>query len=144
VIYGIAQIMLGLGIVDKVLVLAPSLTIEAGLAEKFKNLSGNSRLKKAIPENAKYKNPRIVNANVTVKNGDICVENIHAVYERTGSSIEDSFKGIGERVLVLNDESHHVYNKVSGRSEEAKSIKLNIPHNFSRHYSPSSPGCEIR
>lgn len=123
VIYGIAQIMLGLGVVDKVLVLVPSLTIEAGLTEKFENLSGSSRLKKTIPESAKYKNPRIVNANVTVKNGDICIENIHAVYERTGSSIEDSFKGIGERVLVLNDESHHIYNKVSGRSEEAKSIK---------------------
>jgi len=136
VIYGIAQIMLGLGLVDKVLVLAPSLTIEAGLTEKFESLSGNSRLKKAIPKNAKYKNPRIVNANVTVKDGDICVENIHAVYERTGSSIDDSFKGVGERVLVLNDESHHIYNKVSGRSEEAKSIKkwkeflLNPDYNF--------------
>ena len=31
VIYGIAQIALGLGLVDKVLVLCPSLTIEAGL-----------------------------------------------------------------------------------------------------------------
>ena len=123
VIYGIAQIMLGLGIVDKVLVLAPSLTIEAGLTEKFESLSGNSKLKKAIPENAKYKNPSIVNANVTVKNGDICIENIHAVYERTGSSIEDSFKGLGERVLVLNDEAHHIFNKVSGRSDEARSIK---------------------
>jgi len=123
VIYGIAQIMLGLGLVDKVLVLTPSLTIEAGLTEKFESLSGNSRLIKAIPENAKYKNPRIVNANVTVKNGDICIENIHAVYERTGSSIEDSFKGIGERVLVLNDEAHHIFNKVKGRNEEAKSIK---------------------
>ena len=99
VIYGIAQIMLGLGFVDKVLVLAPSLTIEAGLTEKFESLSGNSRLKKTIPESAKYKNPGIVNANVTVKNGEICIENIHAVYERTGSSIEDSFKGIGERVF---------------------------------------------
>jgi len=123
VIYGIAQIMLGLGIVDRVLVLAPSLTIEAGLTEKFESLSGNSKLKKAIPENAKYKNPSIVNANVTVKNGDICIENIHAVYERTGSSIEDSFKGLGERVLVLNDEAHHIFNKVSGRSDEARSIK---------------------
>ncbi len=136
VIYGIAQIMLGLGLVDKVLVLTPSLTIESGLTEKFEALSGNSRLKKAIPPSAKYKNPRIVNANVTVKNGDICVENIHAVYERTGSSIEDSFKGLGERVLVLNDESHHIYNKVSGRDEQSKSIKkwkeflLNPDYNF--------------
>lgn len=46
VIYGIAQIMLGLGLVDKVLVLAPSLTIKTGLTEKFKSLSGNSKLKK--------------------------------------------------------------------------------------------------
>ena len=50
-------------------------------------------------------------ANVTIKNGDICVENIHAVYSTTGSSIEDSFKAQGKRVLVLNDESHHIFNK---------------------------------
>ena len=35
VIYGIAQIMLGLGLIDKVLVLCPSLTIESELIEKI-------------------------------------------------------------------------------------------------------------
>ncbi|MBO8169058.1 MAG: DEAD/DEAH box helicase family protein [Thermoanaerobacteraceae bacterium] len=136
VIYGIAQIILGLDLVDKVLVLCPSLTIESGLTEKFKKLSGDARLKKSIPKSAKYKNPRIVNADVTVKNGDICVENIHAVYERTGSSIEDSFKNQGERVLVLNDESHHIFNKVTGKNKESQSIKkwknflLNPDYNF--------------
>jgi type III restriction enzyme len=126
VIYGIAQIMLGLGLIDKVLVLCPSLTIESGLTEKFEYLSGNVELKNTIPQNAKCKNPRIVNANVTVKKGDICVENIHAVYSTTGSSIEDSFKKQGEKTLVLNDESHHIFNKiisVSGSSSEAKGLK---------------------
>ena len=33
---GIAQIMLSLGLVNKVLVLCPSITIETGLMEKFK------------------------------------------------------------------------------------------------------------
>ena len=136
VIYGIAQIMLGLGLVDKVLVLCPSLTIEAGLMEKFENLSGDSRLKKSIPPEAQYKNPSIVDANVTVRNGSICVENIHAVYETTGSSVDDSFKGQGERVLVLNDESHHIFNKISGHTTEARDLKrwkeflLNPDFNF--------------
>jgi len=123
VIYGISQIMLGLGLVDKVLVLCPSLTIESGLKEKFEALSGSSRIKASIPKSAKYKNPRIVDANSTIKDGDICIENIHAVYERTGSSIEDSLKEQGERVLVLNDESHHIFNKVSGRGIEVQDIK---------------------
>jgi type III restriction enzyme len=123
VIYGIAQIMLGLGLVDKVLVLCPSLTIEKGLMDKFSSLSGDSRLKQTIPEDAVYKNPRIIDANSTIKNGDICVENIHAVYEKTGSSIKDSLMGEGERVLILSDEVHHAYNKVSGRSRESQSIK---------------------
>lgn len=136
VIYGVAQIMLGLGLVDKVLVLCPSLTIEDGLMEKFEGLSGNARIKKAIPANAHSKNPSIVDASVTVKNGSICVENIHAVYETTGSSIKDSFKGQGERVLVLNDESHHIFNKISGNTSEAKDLKrwkeflLNTEYNF--------------
>ncbi len=136
VIYGIAQVMLGLDLVDKVLVLCPSLTIEGGLLEKFEELSGDARLKNAIPVKAKYKNPSIVNANVTVKNGSICVENIHAAYETTGSSINDSFKGQGERILVLNDESHHIFNKISGNIAEIKGLKrwkeflLNPDFNF--------------
>jgi len=136
VIYGIAQIMLGLGLVDKVLVLCPSLTIEKGLMEKFVSLSGDSKLKQTIPEDAKYKNPRIIDANSTIKEGDICIENIHAVYEKTGSSIRDSLLGNDERVLVLSDEVHHAYNKVLGRDKESQSIKkwkdflLSFDYNF--------------
>src|SRR3990167_3822463 len=110
VIYGIAQIATGIGLVDKVLVLCPSLTIESVLKEKFEKLSGDDKIKATLPDSAVLKNPRIIDANNTIKSGDICVENIHAVYERTGSSIIDSLKGGGERVLVLNDEVHHAYN----------------------------------
>lgn len=136
VIYGIAQIMLGLGLVDKVLVLCPSLTIEKGLMEKFTSLSGDSKLRQTIPEGAKYKNPRIIDANSTIKEGDICVENIHAVFEKTGSSIKDSLSGKGKNVLVLSDEAHHAFNKVTGRDKESQSIKkwkeflLNPAYNF--------------
>lgn len=136
VIYGIAQIMLGFGLVDKVLVLCPSLTIEKGLTEKFISLSGDSKLRQTIPEEAKYKNPRIIDANSTIKDGDICVENIHAVYETTGSSIRDSLSGNGKNVLVLSDEVHHAHNKVTGRDRESQSIKkwkeflLNPAYNF--------------
>lgn len=45
--------------------------------------------------------------------GDLCIENIHAVYEATGSSIQDSFRLGGEDTLVLNDESHHIYKQSS-------------------------------
>lgn len=131
VIYGIAQIMLGLGFVDKVLVLCPSLTIESGLTEKFEGLSGNTELKNTIPPKVKCKNPSIVNANVTVKNGDICVENIHAVYSTTGSSIEDSFKNQGVRTLVLNDESHHVFNQSTDKDvKKWREFLLNPDYNF--------------
>ncbi len=131
VIYGIAQIMLWLGLVDKVLVLCPSLTIESGLTEKFDSSSGDADLKNTIPPNAVYKNPRIVDANVTVKNGDICVENIHAVYATTGSSIEDSFKNQGERTLVLNDESHHIFNASNDKDiKKWREFLLNNDYNF--------------
>jgi len=131
VIYGIAQIMLSLGLVTKVLVLCPSLTIESGLMEKFKEKSSDARLKASIPETAFYKNPRIIDANSTIKNGDICVENIHAVYDRTGSSIIDSLKGCGEKTLVLSDEVHHAYN-TSGENDirKWKSFLLSGDYNF--------------
>ena len=136
IIYGIAQIMLGLGLIDRVLVLCPSLTIESGLKEKFESLSGNSQIKESIPDNAVIKNPRIIDANITIKKGDICVENIHAVYENTGSSIEDSIKANGKNTLILNDESHHIFNKVEGRTTESQNIKkwksflINSDYNF--------------
>lgn len=131
VMYGIAQIALGLGLVDKVLVLCPSLTIEAGLKEKFQNLSGDDRIKATLPDGVVYKNPRIIDANSTIKNGDIAVENIHAVYERTGSSIQDSLKGNGARVLVLNDEVHHAYNASSDTDiKKWKAFLLNPDYGF--------------
>lgn len=120
VIYGIAQIALGIGLVKRVLVLCPSLTIESGLMEKFEGLSGDAELKALIPSNAVCKNPRIVSANQTIAEGDLCVENIHAVYENTGSSINDSFTGKGQDTLVLNDEAHHIFNRYS---DEDTSIK---------------------
>ncbi|MFM1602218.1 DEAD/DEAH box helicase family protein [Helcococcus ovis] len=139
IIFGIAQIMLALGLVERVLVLCPSLTIEKGLTEKFLELASNPDLKSAIPSNSRITNPSIIDANNTIKKGDICIENIHAVYETTGSSIEDSFKFGGEDTLVLNDESHHIYNEtlsLSGRSTKGKNIKkwkeflINPSYNF--------------
>lgn len=139
IMYGIAQIMLGLGLVDRVLVLCPSITIESGLKEKFKELSGSSELKGSLPDDIHYKNPRIVDGNVTVMAGDICIENIHAVYEGNSSSIHDSFKDKGERTLVLNDESHHIFNQlqcISANTSEGKNIKkwkeflMNSIYNF--------------
>ena len=110
VIYALAQIALAEGLVDKVLVLCPSLTIEEGLKDKFEQFAGNGALKRIIEEGeAVYRNPAIKSANEPILAGDICVENIHAVYDRTGSSIEDSFKGKGSRVLVINDEAHHIF-----------------------------------
>jgi type III restriction enzyme len=126
VIYGIAQIMLGIGLVERVLVLCPSLTIEKGLTEKFLVLASDAGLRATIPDSAEIKNPRIIDANETIRKGDICVENIHAVYSTTGSSIEDSFKYGGEDTLVLNDEAHHIFNSLQGinaNSTEGKNIK---------------------
>ena len=110
VIYGIGRIMLAEGAVEQVLVLCPSNTIEAGLTDKFRSLSGDRRLKEVLPDSAVISNPRIINASQTIQRGDICIENIHATYERTKSSIEDSLIGKGEGTLVINDEVHHMAN----------------------------------
>ena len=123
--------MMGLGLVDKVLVLCPSTTIESGLYEKFIALLGNSNLQNMIPENAIIKNPHLTNGSNTVKTGDICIENIHAIYEHTGSSIEASFKNCNQNVLVINDESHHIYNKTSDKEiKKWKEFLLDNNYNF--------------
>lgn len=124
VMYGIAQIAMGLGLVDKVLVLCPSVTIREELTKKFYALSANKQIIDSIPESAHWKNPSIINANETILPGAICITNIHSIYASNSSSIVASL-GLGQRdhCLVLNDESHHVYNKAEGRDDEAQSLK---------------------
>jgi type III restriction enzyme len=110
VMYALAAIALAEGFADRVLVLCPSLTIEEGLLEKFTTLAGNGELSGIMQElGAAAPIPAIKRGNETIRAGDICVENIHAVYEKTGSSIRDSFKGQGARTLILNDEAHHLF-----------------------------------
>ncbi len=110
VMYALAAIALAEGLVDRVLVLCPSLTIEEGLLGKFTTLAGNSELAAIMKElGAVAAIPGIKRGNETVNKHDICIENIHAVYENAGSSIADSFRGHGGRTLVLNDEAHHLF-----------------------------------
>ncbi len=114
VMYGIARILMAEGVVNRVLVLCPSLTIEGGLTAKFKHLSGDRRLRDLIPATAAIRNPEITNADLTTGPGDICVENIHATFEHVRSSVRDSFAGNGSNTLVLNDETHHVFSPPVG------------------------------
>jgi len=58
VIYGLAAIMLAEGLVDRVLVLCPSNTIEAGLLSKFRELAGSADLRDLLPPDAKISTPR--------------------------------------------------------------------------------------
>ena len=114
------------------MVLCPSNTIETGLTAKFRSLSADRTLKDLLPDSSKVLNTRIINATQTIRAGDICIENIHATYERTKSAIEDSLVGKGERTLVLNDEVHHMANPPA-RDEAIKKWKeflLNPKYNF--------------
>lgn len=111
VLYAIARVMLNEGLVSRVLVLSPSLTIEQGLLDKFNDLTSETDLTDLLPLRAAgTRIPDVVDARSTVAEGTICVENIHAVHEGTrSSSIRDSFEGRGVRTLVMSDEVHHVY-----------------------------------
>lgn len=117
VMYALAAIALAEGLVDRVLVLCPSLTIEEGLLEKFTAFAGNAELAAIMRElGAAVAIPGVKRGNETIEPGDICVENVHAVYEATGSSIRDSFRERGGRTLVLNDEAHHVFSNPTGQA----------------------------
>ena len=111
VLYAIARVMLNEGLVTRVLVLCPSITIERGLLDKFNDLTSQTDLTDLLPRRAGgTRIPDIVDARSTVGEGTICVENIHAVHDGTrSSSIKDSFEGHGPSTLVLSDEVHHVY-----------------------------------
>lgn len=131
VLYGIARVALAMGLVDKVLVLCPSLTIEDGLKEKFRELSARQDLKQLIESlGAVYPNPPIKSANDPILDGDICIENIHATYDRTGSAIRDSFRGHGARTLVLNDEAHHIYSGADAATKKWLDFLRNEEYGF--------------
>lgn len=130
IIFGIAVILLAEGSVDRVLVLCPSTTIELGLFEKFKNLAGNAELIDALPENAYYRVPKIIHADVTINPGCICVENRDAVYAHVKSSIEDSLWGKGAKVAVLNDEAHHIANDPAAKAKKWKEFLEDPKYGF--------------
>lgn len=130
VLYGLAMILLAESAVDRVLVLCPSNTIEAGLLGKFRELAADANLRDALPAGAKFKAPKIINASESIVDGSICVENYHAVLETVKSSIRDSLKGKGARVAVLNDEAHHVANAGGAEAKKWKEFLLNPQFGF--------------
>lgn len=130
VLYGIAAILLAEDAVDRVLVLCPSNTIEAGLTEKFRNLAGDANLRDLLTPNAKVPAPKIINASETIVDGSICVENYHAILAHVKSSIRDSLGGKGQRVAVLNDETHHVANETASAAKKWKEFLLNPEYGF--------------
>lgn len=108
-LYAVARIMLNEGILDRVLVLCPSLTIEAGLMDKFQALTADNDLADLLPIRPEgHPLPTVVDGSSSVRPGDICIENRHAAYENADSSLRDSFAGQGRRTLVISDEVHHV------------------------------------
>lgn len=129
-LYGLAAILLAEGIVDRVLVLCPSTTIEAGLLTKFRDLAGNSDLRALLPPSAKVHAPKIINASETIVDGSICVENYHAILKHVKSSIRDSLVGRGARVAVFNDEAHHVANESGANVKKWKEFLLNPEYGF--------------
>lgn len=142
VLYGLARIALNEGVVDRVLVLCPTLTIEEGLREKFESLTADSDLTDLLPDRDGTRIPDVVNAGATVKEGQICIENIHATYARTGSSIADSFAGQGEHTLVLSDEAHHIY-KPQGQAETLWKQFLADPAYGFRYHVGASGTCYV-
>jgi type III restriction enzyme len=130
VLYGIGMILLAEGAVDRVLVLCPSNTIEAGLLEKFKELAGDSDSRDALPSDAKLRTPHVIRADESIVDGAICVENYHAILENVKSSIRESLSGKGARVAVLNDEAHHVANAPTGEVGKWKEFLLDPAFEF--------------
>ncbi len=130
VLYGLAATLLAEGAADRVLVLCPSNTIEAGLLTKFRELAATGDLRDLLSDDARVRTPKIINASESIVDGSICVENYHAILENVRSSIRDSLKGQGARVAVLNDETHHVANESGMAAKRWKEFLVNPEYGF--------------
>ncbi len=133
VMFCLARIMLNEGLVNRVLLLCPSVTIENGLIAKFDELLADSDLTAMLPQGSGTRLPERVDATQTVKEGQICIENIHAVYETAGSSIHDSFEGFGAGTLVLSDEAHHVHSPGDAKLKRWKEFIASPAYGFHYH-----------
>jgi type III restriction enzyme len=109
VMYAVARIMLAEGIVDNVLIVCPSRTIKYELLKKFNNFSIKTNLQSAFPKGGIYRNPGIIQANTSIKKGDIVIDNIHKAYDHVDSSIK-YLRGKDRKILIINDEAHHFIN----------------------------------
>ena len=137
-LFCLARIMLNEGLVNRVLSICPSLlTIEAGLVAKFDALLADSDLTALLPETKGTRLPERVDATGTVKEGQICIENIHALYEATGSSIPDSFEGHGASTLVLSDEAHHIFSPGDARLKKWREFLVSPAFGFRYHVGAS-------
>lgn len=108
VLYGVAAIMMAEGLVDRVLILCPSLTIEAGLLEKFRLLAADEALRAFMPEDSLFRAPSLITGGESIVAGTVCIENYHAALDKSRSSLRPSLVGQGASTLVLNDEAHHL------------------------------------
>jgi len=120
VMYGIAAIMLAEGVVDRVLILAPSKTIKAGLFDKFKTLASRADLRELLPDDSVISAPKIIKADESIVSKSICIENYHSILQHVKSSIRDSLVGQGKNTLILNDETHHVANESDTNTKKWK------------------------
>ena len=69
--YGIAQIALSLGFVDRSINSCLFLTIKNELKKKFRALASNSALLNSLPETIHTRNLHIINVDKTIKTGHI-------------------------------------------------------------------------
>ena len=132
VMYGIAAILFAEGAVDRVLILAPSKTIKAGLSEKFKDLASNAELRDLLPEDAVISTPKIIRADESIVSESICIENYHSILKHVKSSIRDSLIGKGSKTLVLNDEAHHVVNDSDANAKKWKEFLADKSFGFDK------------
>src|SRR3989344_3202217 len=130
VLYGVASILLAEGVIDRVLILCPSTTIESGLKEKFEELAGSADLRDLLPGTAVVSTPRIIDGSESIVNGSICIENYHAVLAHVRSSIRDSLAGHGSRTLILNDETHHIVNEKPGQQSKWREFLADNDYDF--------------
>jgi len=78
--------------------------------KKFSNFTIQTNLQSAFPKNGKYRNPRIIQANTSIKKGDIMIDNIHKAFEHVKNTSIKELKGKDRKILIINDEAHHFIN----------------------------------
>ena len=133
VMFCLARIMLNEGLVDRVLVLCPSRTIESGLIDKFDSMLADSDLTALLPQGPGTRLPSGSMRRARSRKGRSASRTSTRPTRRRDHRSATASEVRARRALVLSDEAHHLYSPAGAAMKKWKEFVADPEFGFRYH-----------